>query len=143
MLDILVIVLFSKQIGRWAEKKGYKRGMYQGLVIGAWFTGEILGLIAGIFLLADMGEDAIYLAIFPALLGAGAGIMTMVFVVKALPFRAFPAATGPIPAAAEPVRAPREQAPVEPWTCPNCGYHNTYKDTYCFNCKKEKLSAPG
>jgi len=143
MLDLLVIFLFSKQIGRWAEKKGHRRGMYQGLVIGAWFTGEVIGLILGFILFADAGEDVIYLALIPGLLGAGAGIMTMVFIVKALPSRVHPVVTGPLAVEAEPEEAPREQAPVEPWTCPECGYHNTYKDSYCFNCKQDRRAGRG
>jgi hypothetical protein len=143
MLDILVVVLISKQIGRWAEIKGYRRSLFRGLVIAAWFSMEITGLIAGFAIFGGSGiEDAELAAIALAILGAGIGIMTMVFVVRALPFRASPAAiqTGPAQAPVEP--AP-EQVPVTPWTCPNCGYNNVYRGNRCFNCKQEKLDTPG
>ena len=138
MLDILVIALFSGQIGRWAEKKGYKRGLYRGLVIAAWFSGEILGLVVGIFLFAGSGlEEAVYFIILPVFLGAGVGIMTMVFIVGALPFRSKPAAVQAAPVQAASI-APAVEKPVPPWTCPRCGYNNTYRGDRCFNCKKLK-----
>ncbi len=138
MLDILVIVLFSKKIGLWAEKKGYSRGLFRGLVIGAWFTLEVVGVFAGFIAFGNSAfdESAMLMPLLLGILGAGAGIMTMVFVVMALPFRAKPAAVQAAPVQAAPVEAEPERKPVDPWTCPGCGYKNTYRGDRCFNCKK-------
>ena len=76
MLDIIALVLLTRNIGALALKKGLKSGTWKLYTVLAWFGGEIVGIVLG---LLAFGQDGIGGAI---LLGLG-GAVASYFIIRA------------------------------------------------------------
>ena len=77
MLEILLVIHLSKQIGNVLRKKGRSPGWYQAMLVAFWFGGELMGLLVSAAL---MGGEVNALAYVGALLGAGVGAGLAFFV---------------------------------------------------------------
>jgi hypothetical protein len=77
MLEILALILLTKEIGKIVEAKGHKSGKFKWMTVGLWLGGEITGMVVGMFLAMLLGGDEstqciIYIiALLGAVLGAG------------------------------------------------------------------------
>ncbi|MBV4358103.1 hypothetical protein [Pinibacter aurantiacus] len=60
MLEIILIIYYSKKIGALALDKGESKGKWVTIMIISWFLAEILGAVVGLMLL---GQQNIYLAL--------------------------------------------------------------------------------
>jgi len=72
MLEIIVLIGLTSQIGKIVEAKGYKSGKYKWMTVGLWFGGELVGAIIG-SLITGGDESANCLLYIIALVGAAAG----------------------------------------------------------------------
>ncbi len=118
MLEIIFVIRFSIVFGDHAVDKGYSRGLFRGLAIGAWFTGEV---IAGIVSLIVFQFNPLpgYLIALGGSLG-GIGIIALILFL--LPEKDGADGTG----------VPKN------WTCPACGLRNTGWRGRCFKCDAER-----
>ena len=74
MLEILLLVMLCKNIGRKVRAKGRRAGWYQAMLVGMWFAGELGGGIIGIVVTAMWGRVEVrYFVYLFALGGAGLG----------------------------------------------------------------------
>ena len=76
MLEILLLVVMSKKLGRGVEAKGHKKFPYQLLLWVLWFGGEIGGAVLGgvtASVRADGDEAPMFLVYLCALGGAAVG----------------------------------------------------------------------
>ena len=58
MLEIIILINLTKNIGKIVEAKGRKKGGYQLMVVGLWIGGEIFGAIVGGILAAIVFEES-------------------------------------------------------------------------------------
>jgi|CXWL01.1.fsa_nt_gi hypothetical protein len=72
MLEIIILLALTKNIGNAVESKGYKSAQYKWLTAGLWFGGEIVGGFIGV-LLTGGDESAQCLLYIIALVGAAIG----------------------------------------------------------------------
>jgi len=72
MLEILILISLTKQIGAIVEKKGYNSRGYKIATVALWFGGEFFGAIVGSAFTGG-GESLNCLLYFIALIGAGIG----------------------------------------------------------------------
>lgn len=61
MLEIIVLIFLTRNIGNLAERKGLKKGWWKFYTVIAWFGAEVLGSVVGILILRT--ED--YLPLLP------------------------------------------------------------------------------
>lgn len=54
MIEIIVLIFLTKEIGRLAEQKGLKKNRWKLYTVLGWFALEIIGVIAGLIL---FGQD--------------------------------------------------------------------------------------
>jgi hypothetical protein len=127
MLEIIFIIWLSKLFGDWASDKGYRRGLFRGLSIAAWGTGEMTAALA-----ASLFTDELMLIVILALGGALAGIGIFAIVLATLPQK-FGAA---VAAKDNPIRVAEAT-----WTCPKCSLQNSGWRHTCFRCSYERTSA--
>lgn len=89
MLEILLLIHFSKKIGALAESKGYPKGRYQWMLLGMWIVGEFLGgQIGGA--MASGSDQAICVAYIIAIIGAALGAWVAFSIVRNLPTAEIP-----------------------------------------------------
>lgn len=50
MLEIIALILLTRQIGIVATRKGLKPGTWKLYTVLSWFAGEIVGIVAGLFI---------------------------------------------------------------------------------------------
>ena len=50
MLEIIALILLTRHIGSVATKKGLKPGAWKWYTVLSWFIGEIVGVVAGLFI---------------------------------------------------------------------------------------------
>ena len=81
MIEILILIAFSKTLARIAESKGRSKA-WAGLGALGWIGGELVGGVIGAIASDGDGVGAIYAI---ALLGAAIGAGTAYFIVKSLP----------------------------------------------------------
>lgn len=62
MLEIILLITFTRRIAAIAAQKGLKEGRWKLYVVLAWFGGEILGAFVGVMLLGN----ANYVYLLPA-----------------------------------------------------------------------------
>lgn len=79
MIEILVLLLLTKELGKIAEKKGYKPKKYKGLTIALWFSSEVVFAAVGILL-----TEVILAIYFFALVGAVIGAIISIVIVNNL-----------------------------------------------------------
>jgi len=79
MIEILVLLLLTKELGKIAEKKGYKPKKYKGLTIALWFSSEVVFAVVGILL-----TEVILAIYFFALVGAVIGAIISIVIVNNL-----------------------------------------------------------
>ncbi|MBN2351260.1 MAG: hypothetical protein JXD23_01735 [Spirochaetales bacterium] len=116
--EIVVIIFVSKIVGDAAKDKIHSRGLFRGLAIGAWFTGELIGVISA-FLLFRNNTLAKYLfAAGGAIVGLGVIALILLF----LPEKGGPGGKGV----------------AENWLCPACGFKNSMWRSRCFKCGFER-----
>jgi hypothetical protein len=158
MLEILFVIWVSKIFGEKATEKGYSRGLFRGLAISAWFTGEMTAAFASFFILGQVN----ILSYVIALAGAAVGIGIVALVLIGLPEKDMSQAAfigdriwacpecgfknigyrhRCFKCRAEKPAAPAEAAMVRSWTCPGCNAANLAADDYCFRCKHIKPTA--
>ncbi|MEP6673593.1 MAG: hypothetical protein ABJA78_00495 [Ferruginibacter sp.] len=75
MLDIILLIFFTRNIGTLAIKKGLKPGIWKMYTIIFWFVSEIAGVLIGLVTFPDSGF------IGPAILGIGLAVLSY-FVIK-------------------------------------------------------------
>lgn len=76
MLEIIILIFLTREIGRLAHSKGLKPGTWKIYTVVGWITLEIIGVIAGVII---FGKDNL----FPiGMLGLAFGI-TSYFIIKA------------------------------------------------------------
>ena len=68
MLEVLVLISLTNNIGRMVEQKGYQSSGYKWGTVAWWFCGEILGVIIGMVITG--GEQGLPVYII-ALIGTG------------------------------------------------------------------------
>ena len=56
MLEIIILIVLAKNIGKKVAEKGHKKFPYQLLVVALWFGGEILGGVLGAVIEIAAGE---------------------------------------------------------------------------------------
>lgn len=76
MLEILALILLTKNIGALAVKKGLKPGTWKLYTVLGWFGGEIVGVVLGLLV---FGEDGI----LPAILVGLCCALASFFIIKA------------------------------------------------------------
>ncbi len=81
MLEILLLLALTRNIGAMVENKGYKAGRYKALAVILWFGGEILGFAVGAGVLDDDSTAGAYLF---ALMGAALGAFTAYQIARSL-----------------------------------------------------------
>ena len=76
MLEIIILIYLTREIGRLAHSKGLKPGTWKIYTVVGWITLEIIGVIAGVII---FGKDNLFSI---GMLGLAFGI-TSYFVIKA------------------------------------------------------------
>lgn len=79
-----MLIHLSRKIGGIALAKNHKPGPYKVLTFVLWFAFQLIGFIAGMFI---MGDTETLLAYFTGLLGAGFGYLIIYLWVTNLPDR--------------------------------------------------------
>lgn len=77
MLDIIVLVLLTLNIGKPARRKGLKPGIWQSFTVLAWIVAEVGGVVLGLLLL---GSENVIGAIF---IGLGCAVASF-FIIKSI-----------------------------------------------------------
>jgi hypothetical protein len=88
VLEIFVVAILWRNIGKIVAAKGRKRLPYQLMVVAAWLGGEVVGLFVG--MIVDMiatgnEEPSLLFPYFTALTGAAAGAYISFLIAKAMP----------------------------------------------------------
>jgi hypothetical protein len=82
MLEIIALILLSRQIGKMAIRKGQKRGMWILFTVLAWIAGETIGIVIAI--VGFHNED--YISMLPlALAGAVGGYLIVRAILSNMP----------------------------------------------------------
>lgn len=76
MLEIIILIFLTREIGRLAHSKGLKPGTWKLYTVAGWITLEIIGVIAGVII---FGRDNLFSI---GMLGLAFGI-TSYFIIKA------------------------------------------------------------
>lgn len=76
MLEIIILIFLTKEIGRLANSKGLKPGTWKIYTIAGWVTSEIIGVIIGVMI---FGTDNLFSV---AMVGLAFAI-TSYFIIKA------------------------------------------------------------
>lgn len=76
MLEIIILIFLTREIGRLAYSKGLKPGTWKIYTVVGWITLEIIGVIAGVII---FGKDNLFSI---GMLGLAFGI-TSYFIIKA------------------------------------------------------------
>ena len=74
MLEIIVLIFLTKNIGNLAIKKGLKAGTWKLYTVLAWFGGEILGIVIGLSL---WGQEELIAAVLVGLAFAVASYLVL------------------------------------------------------------------
>ena len=69
MLEIIALILLSRQMGKMATRKGQKPGMWKLFTVLAWIVGEFVGIMIAI--VGFHNED--YISMLPLALGGAVG----------------------------------------------------------------------
>jgi hypothetical protein len=75
MLEIIALIILTKQIGKLAADKGLKPGTWKLYLVLAWIVAELIGLVIGVLI---FGPDNI----FSIMLVGIAGAVTGYFIIK-------------------------------------------------------------
>jgi hypothetical protein len=75
MLDIIVLLVLTKSIGRIAANKGHSKTHYQILLVALWFGGELLGFILGMVFGSHFSDDEDAGLLIGAACGIGCAIL--------------------------------------------------------------------
>lgn len=82
MLEIIALVWLTGQMGKLAERKGKKTGMWKLYTVLAWIVGEFIGIMIAIQ--AFHNED--YLSMLPmAIMGAVGGYLVVRAILSRMP----------------------------------------------------------
>jgi len=76
MLEIIILIFLTREIGRLAHSKGLKPGTWKIYTVLGWITLEIIGVIAGVII---FGKDNLFSI---GMLGLAFGV-TSYFIIKA------------------------------------------------------------
>ncbi|MGZ4049811.1 MAG: hypothetical protein ACXVNN_10640 [Bacteroidia bacterium] len=76
MLEIIILIFLTREIGRLAHSKGLKPGTWKIYTVVGWITLEIIGVIVGVII---FGKDNLFSI---GMLGLAFGI-TSYFIIKA------------------------------------------------------------
>lgn len=76
MLEIIILIFLTKEIGKLANSKGLKPGTWKIYTIAGWVISEIIGVIVGVMI---FGVDNIFSVILVGLTFA----ITSYFIIKA------------------------------------------------------------
>ncbi|KAA9042066.1 hypothetical protein FW778_08630 [Ginsengibacter hankyongi] len=76
MLEIIILIFLTREIGRLAHSKGLKPGTWKIYTVVGWITLEVIGVIAGVII---FGKDNLFSI---GMLGLAFGI-TSYFIIKA------------------------------------------------------------
>ncbi|MDP4283085.1 MAG: hypothetical protein Q8891_01575 [Bacteroidota bacterium] len=76
MIEIIVLVFLTKEIGKLAHAKGLKPGIWKIYTILGWIISEIIGIIVGVMI---FGKDNLFSVILVGLTFA----ITSYFIIKA------------------------------------------------------------
>ena len=76
MLEIIILIFLTKEIGRLAHSKGLKPGTWKIYTVAGWIISEIIGVIVGVMI---FGVDNIFSVILVGLTFA----ITSYFIIKA------------------------------------------------------------
>ena len=68
MIEIILLISLTRQIGNSAKAKGLAPGKYKGMLVGFWFLGEVVGFLLGSAL--ELGLGAALLGLVGAATGA-------------------------------------------------------------------------
>ena len=89
MLEIIVVFVLARKIGKIVADKGRKRIGYQLMLVGFWLGGEFMGALVGAFIQAASGGPAAREFSWPvyicALLGAATGAGIAFAIANSLP----------------------------------------------------------
>ena len=69
MLEIIALILLTRQIGGVATRKGLKSGTWKWYTVLSWFAGEIIGVVAGLFIFEQDNIISIMLMGFAGAIG--------------------------------------------------------------------------
>jgi hypothetical protein len=70
MLEIIALIINTRQVGRMAHDKGLKSSTWKIYTVLAWFAGEIFGALVGLVI---FGPNNIFSVLMVALAGAVTG----------------------------------------------------------------------
>jgi len=118
LIEVFFVIWVSKFFGEKAMDKGHSRGLFRGLAIGAWFTGE---LIAGIMVYIFF-RYAFITKYLTALGGGIGGFAVIALILFLIPEKGGSGGTGV----------------AKDWSCPACGFKNTGWRSRCFKCDGER-----
>jgi hypothetical protein len=88
MLEIIILIILARKIGKIVEKKGRQKIGYQVMLVGLWIGGEVLGGILGLLiaLATESEEGAVQLLLVAfALGGAISGSLIAFQIAKSVP----------------------------------------------------------
>jgi len=81
MLEIILIIYLSKELGKIIEQKGHQKGWYIALFVISWVLFEFIGILAGTIIFNDSN---IFLAYLFALVGAAVAYLLNYILVSSL-----------------------------------------------------------
>lgn len=88
MLEIVILVLLTRQVGKMVRAKGYSGLGYQAATVLLWLGGEMLGLYIGLAFLNEANyQSTIYLVLLIGVLCGGLGGLTAYLIARNLPSR--------------------------------------------------------
>ena len=76
MLEIIILIFLTKQIGRLAHSKGLKTGTWKIYTVVGWIISEIIGIVIGVMI---FGKDNLFSIVMVGLAFA----ITSYFIIKA------------------------------------------------------------
>lgn len=74
MLEIIALVFLTKEIGKIANAKGLRPGLWKLYTVLAWVAGEFIGAVIGVMI---FGTNNIFSVILVALAGAITGYVAL------------------------------------------------------------------
>ena len=83
MLEIIVLIFLTRQVGEIVEEKGRRSGWYKALTVVLWIGGEVIGAIVGL-VVAEVTGSGQFLMYLCALVGAALGAVLAFVIAKSL-----------------------------------------------------------